>query len=93
MYREYVCKQFYIILGMRQKLSFICISEVIEGIGLNGGSKVHLGSMVLHCLLLKETEIHLNFKLDAILFRFSIGNKIRNQMDTDMTYKKLCQRW
>ena len=44
------------------------------------------------CMLLKEAGMYLNFKFDAILLRFSIGNKILNHMDTDMTHIRLCQR-
>ena len=32
--------------------------------------------------------MYLNFKFDGILLRFSIGNKILNLMDTDMTHTR-----
>ena len=43
------------------------------------------------CMLLKEAGMYLKFIFDAILLRFSIGNKILNLMDTDMTHTKPCQ--
>ena len=39
-------------------------------------------------MLLKGAGMYLNFKFDGILLRFSIGNKILNLMDTDMTHTR-----
>lgn len=84
MYRGYVYKKLYIILGMCQK--------VIEGFGLNGETEVRSSSKLLWLYVTKRSWDVPKFKLDAILFGFSIGNKILNQMDTDMTHIRLCQR-
>lgn len=74
------------------EVTLIFFPKVIKGSAINGGTKVHSISKLLCCMLPKEDGMYLNFKLNAIFFRFSVGSEILNLMNTDMTHIRLCQR-
>lgn len=78
MFREYVYKKPYIIFYLACVRSYYFFYKILEGIGLSGEAEVHSSSKLLRLYVTKRSWMNLNMKLDAILFRYSIGNRILN---------------